>query len=101
VIDGVSAWAILTLQRFLYTHHLPKEEDCGEGLEVGEMARVANWFQTVALYERCMQKFRAGLNVGNVVALLVLAHDSGLAALEKTGMGCFEANAIVFQVCFL
>jgi len=36
--------------------------------------------------------------VGNVVVRLVLAHDSGLAALEEAGMCYFEANAIVFQV---
>ena len=37
VIEEVSAGAFRALQRFLYTHNLPEAEDCGEGLEVGEM----------------------------------------------------------------
>jgi len=106
MIEEVSAGAFRALQRFLYTNDLPEEEDCGEGLEVGEMARVADRFQALALYEHCVQKFREGLKVGNVVARLVQAHDIGLAVLEEAGMSFFEANAIVFQVrdfvyCFL
>ena len=50
------------------------------------------------LYKHCVHQFRDGLKVGNVVVRLVLAHDSGLAALEEAGMCYFEANAIVFQV---
>jgi hypothetical protein len=44
VIEEVRAGAFRVLQRFLYTHQLPGTEDCGEGLEVGEMARVADRF---------------------------------------------------------
>jgi len=98
VIEGVGAGAFRTLLRFLYTNILPDEEDCGEGLEAGEMARVADRFQAVALYKHCVLQFRDGLKVGNIVVRLVLAHDSGLAALEEAGIGYFEANAIVFQV---
>ena len=36
-----------------------------------------------------------------MVARLVLAQDSGLAALEEAGMGYFAANAIAFQVTLL
>jgi len=98
VIEGVSAGAFRTLLRFLYMHKLPEDEDCGEGLEMWEMARVADRFQAVAVYKHCVQQFRGGVTVGNVVARLVLAHDSGLAALEEAGMRYFEANAITFQV---
>ena len=98
VIEEVSAGAFRVLQRFLYTNCLPEEEDCGEGLEVGEMARVADRFQAVALYTHCMQKFVEGLQVGNVVARLVQAHDNGLPALEEAAMGFFEANTVLFQV---
>jgi len=101
VIDGVGAGAFRALLRFLYTHHLHEEEHFGEGLEVGEMARVADWFQEVVLYNHCVQKFREGLNVGNVVVRLVLAHDSGLAAREETSMSFFAANAIAFRVRLL
>jgi len=101
VIEGVSAGAFHTLLQFLYTNTMPEEEDCGEGLQAGEMARVADRFQAVALYKHCVQQFMAGLKVGNVLARLVLAHDSGLAALEEAGMGYFEANAIAFQVRLL
>jgi len=73
VIEGLSAGAFCTLLRFLYTHKLPEAENCGEGLEVGD----------------------------NVVARLVLAHDSGLEALEEAGMCYFQAHAIVFQVRLL
>jgi len=97
VIEEVSAGAFRALQRFLYTNDLPEEEDCGERLEVGEMARVADRFQAVVLYEHCVQKFREGLKVGNVVVRLVQAHDSGLEVLQEAAMSFFEANAVVFQ----
>ena len=48
-------------------HTLPKEEDCGEGLAVGEMARVEDWFQASEPYAHCVEQFREGLAVGNVV----------------------------------
>jgi len=98
VIKEVRAGAFRALLWFLYTHKLPKEEDCGEGLEVGEMARVADRFQALELYKHCVQRFKEGLKVGNVVARLVQAHDSGLVVLEEAAMGFFEANAVVFQV---
>jgi len=101
VIEEVSAGAFRALQRFLYTNDLPEEEDCGEGLEVGEMARVADRFQAVALYEQCVKKFREGLKVGNVVAQMVQAHDSGLEVLQEAAMSFFEANAVVFHVRFV
>ena len=98
MIKEVRAGAFRALLWFLYTHKLPKEEDCGEGLEVGEMARVADRFQALELYKHCVQRFKEGLKVGNVVARLVQAHDSGLVVLEEVAMGFFEANALVFQV---
>jgi len=98
VIKEVSAGAFRVLLRFLYTHKLPVEEDCGEGLEVGEMVRVADRFQAVALYKHCVEQFREWLTVNNVVARLVLAHDSGLAGLEEAAMEHFKTNALVFQV---
>ena len=98
MIEGVSVGAFRTLLWFLYVHKLPEEEDCGQGLEMGEMVRVVDRFQAVALYKHCVQQFKGGMAVGNVVARLVLAHDSGLAALEEAGMRCFEANATTFQV---
>jgi len=75
---------------------MPEKEDCGEGLELGDMVRVADRFQAVALYKQCVQQFREVLKVGSVVALLVLAHNSGLETLEEADMGSFEANAMVF-----
>jgi len=63
------------------------------------MVRVVDWFQVVALYKHCVQKFKEGLKVSNMVALLVQAHDNGLSALEQAGMGYFKVNAIAFQVC--
>jgi len=98
VIKDVRAGAFRALLRFLYTHGLPKKEDCGEGLEVEEMARMADRFQAVALYKHCVPQFREGLKVGNVVVRLAQAHDGGLAALEEAGMGYFKANAIAFGV---
>ena len=54
VIEQVSVGAFRALQRFLYTNYLPEEEDCGEGLEVWETARVVDRFQVVALYKHCV-----------------------------------------------
>jgi len=82
----------------LLQYALPEDEDWGEGLGVGEIVRVVDRFQAVALYEQSVQQFREGLKVGNVVEQLMLAHDSRLGALEETGIGFFEANTIVFQV---
>jgi len=98
VIKDVSAGAFRTLLRFLYAHTLPEEEDCGEGLAVGEMARVADRFQASELYVHCVVQFREGLAVGNVVARLVQAHDCGLAEMEEAAMEYFKANVLAFQV---
>ena len=98
VFEEVSAGAFRVLLQFLYMHRLPEEEDCGEGLEVGEMAQVADRFQALELYDHCVRQFKKELEVGNVVERLVQAHDSGLAVLEEAAMGYFEANALAFQV---
>jgi len=97
VIKDVSAGAFCVILQFLYTHTLPEEEDCGEGLTVGEMARVPDRFQASELYAHCMEQFSEAavcreappLAVGNVVAQLVQAHDSGLAGLEEAVMEYF------------
>jgi len=57
MIKDVSVGAFRVLLQFLYTHTLPEEEDCGEGLIVGEMTRVADWFQVIELYAHCMEQF--------------------------------------------
>ena len=101
VIKDMSAKAFRTLLRFLYAHALPEEEDCGEGLAVGEMARVADRFQASELYAHCVEQFREGLAVGNVVARLVQVHDSRLARLEEPAMEYFEANALSFKVRYI
>jgi len=98
MIKDVSAGAFRTLLRFLYAHTLPEEEDCGEGLAVGEMARVADRFQASELYAHCVEQFRERLAVGNVVVRLVQVHDSGLARLEEAAMEYFKANALSFKV---
>jgi len=98
VIKDVSAGAFRVLLKFLYAHTLPEEEDCGEGLAVGEMARVADRFQASELYAYCVEQFREGLMVGNDVERLVQAHDSGLAGLEEASMEYFKTNALAFQV---
>ena len=87
-----------TLLQFLYAHTLPGKEDCGEGLAVGEMARVSDQFQASELYAHCVEQFTEGLVVSNVVARLVQAHDSGLAGLEDPAIEYFTANALEFQV---
>ena len=98
VITDVSTGSFHTLLRFLFAHTLPEEEDCGEGLAVGAMARVADPFQVSELYVHCMEQFREGLSVGNVVARVVQAHDSGLAEFEAAAMEYFKANMLTFQM---
>jgi hypothetical protein len=44
VLEEVSSGAFRVLLEFLYANRLPEEEGCGQGLGVGEMARVANRF---------------------------------------------------------
>jgi len=75
VIEDVSAGAFRILLRFLYTHNLTEAEDCGEGLDVGEMARVADRFQAEKLYERCVWLFKKGLEMKNVMEKLVQVHN--------------------------
>jgi len=101
VIKDVSAGAFRVLLKFLYAHTLPEKEDCGEGLAVGEMVRVADRFQASELYALCVEQFMEGLVVGNVVARLVHAHDSGLAELQETSMDYFKANALAFEVSYV
>ena len=98
VIKEVSAGAFRVLLRFVYTHKLPEMEDCGEGLEAGEMAGAADRFQALELYERCVQLFREGLEVSNVMERLVLAHDSQLPALENTALAFVMSHRQAIQV---
>jgi len=98
VIKDVSAGAFRVQLQFLYSHMLPEEEDCRDRLTVGEMARVAVRFQASELYAHCVQLFREGLAVGNVVVRLVRAHDSRLTALEEAEIERFKANTLAFQV---
>ena len=86
------------LLRYLYTGEVPEGEDGGEGLAVGEMARVADRFQAGGLYEHCVGEFRGGLRVGNVVERLVVGRESGLEALEGAAMEYLKANVVAFQV---
>ena len=86
------------LLRYLYTQELPGAEDGGEGLVAGEMAKAADYFQAGELYEHCVEQFKGGLRVGNVVERLVQAHDSGLPMLEETALGFLKDNVLVFQV---
>ena len=85
MIEEVRAGAFRVLRRFPYLHQLPETEDCGENLEVGEMARVADRFQAVELCAHCVGQYTEGMaatplgmEVGNVELRLVLAHDPGL-----------------------
>jgi len=98
VIKDLSVGAFRTLLRFLYAHTLPEEEDCGERLSVGEMARASDQFQAREQYAHCVEQFTEGLVVSNVVARLVQAHDSGLAGLEDPAIKYFRASALEFQV---
>ena len=85
---------------YIYMHTLPKEKQCGEGLEVGQMALVADRFQVLEPYDQCEAQFKKELEVDNVVERLVQVHDNKLLALKDTdtAMGYFEANTVVFQV---
>ena len=73
-------------------------EDCGKGLAVGEMAKAADYFQAGGLFEHCVEQFKGGLRVGNVMERLVQAHDMKLEALEEAAMDFFKQNVLVFQV---
>ena len=97
-LEEVSAGALRVLLRYLYTQELPGAEDGGEGLATGEMAKAADYFQAGKLHEHCVEQFKGGLRVGNVVERLVEAHDSGVEALVKAAMDFLKANALSFQV---
>ena len=97
-MEEVRAGAFRVLLRYLYTGEVPEEEDCGEGLEAGEMARVADRFQARGLYEHCVGQFRGGLRVGNVVGRLVAGRERKLGDLEGAAMEFLRANVVAFQV---
>ena len=95
--EEVSAGALRVLLRYLYTQELPGAEDGGEGLVAGEMAKAADYFQAGELYEHCVEQFKGGLRVGNVVERLVYAHEHQLEALEAAAMAFIEENALLFH----
>ena len=97
-LEEVSAGAFRVLLRYLYTQELPAAEDCGEGLAVGEMAKAADYFQAGELFEHCVEQFKGGLRVGNVVERLVYAHDSQLEALQTAALEFLRAKAREFSV---
>jgi len=98
ILQEVSAPEFEMLLEYLYAHKLPEGEEWQAGPGSGEMSAVADCFQASGLYAHCVEKFRGGLWVGNVVARLVQAHDSWLVELEKAAMGYLKANALAFQV---
>ena len=51
-------------------------------------------------YEHCVEQFKGGLRVGNVVERLVYAHDHQLEALEEAASSFIQVNALSFQVSF-
>ena len=93
----LSAGAFQVLLRYLYTQELPATEDGGEGLAVGEMAKAADYFQAVELFEHCVEQFREGLRVGNVVERLVHAHDADMPVLKEAAMAFIQENALMFH----
>ena len=97
-LEGVSAGAFRVLLRYLYTQELPGAEDGGEGLATGEMAKAADYFQAGKLHEHCVEQFKGGLRVGNVVERLVEAHDSQLEALQDAALEFLRTNAHQFSV---
>ena len=86
------------LLRYLYTQELPGAEDGGEGLVAGEMAKAADYFQAGELFEHCVEQFKGGLRVGNVVERLVYAHDSQLEALQTAALEFLKTKARKFSV---
>ena len=97
----MSAGAFRVLLRYLYTQELPGAEDGGEGLAAGEMAKAADYFQAGGLFEHCVEQFKGGLRVGNVVERLVQAHDLKVEALEEAASSFIQDNALLFQVSLL
>ena len=98
--EEVSAGALRVLLRYLYTQELPGAEDGGEGLVAGELAKAADYFQAGELFEHCVEQFKGGLRVGNVVERLVQAHDLKVEALEEAASSFIQDNALLFQVSF-
>jgi hypothetical protein len=72
---NVSEPAFRVILRYFYTHELPESEDCGEGLEVGEMAKAADYYNAPVLCRRCVELFRLNLTPENLMQRLVQAHD--------------------------
>jgi DNA-binding beta-propeller fold protein YncE len=98
VLEDVSAEAFRVLLRYLYTQELPEEEECGERLQPGEMAKAADYFQAADLYEHCVEQFKGGLRIGNVVERFVQAHNTGLVVLEEAVIQYFKKNVLSFKV---
>ena len=67
------------------------------------MATVADYFQAGELFEHCVEQFKGGLRVGNVVERLVCVHDSEMPVLEEAAMAFIQENALLFHVspCFV
>jgi len=81
--DVGSGAAFRVLMRFMYTRALPATEDCGEELEAGEMAKMAEQFGVVELYEHCAGQFGKGLTAENAMERLAQVHTSGLVELQQ------------------
>lgn len=75
VLPNVSLKAFRVMLRYFYTHELPDSEDCGEGLGVGEMAKVADFYNVPVLLKRCVELFQLELTPKNLMQRLVLSHD--------------------------
>jgi len=98
VLEDVSAPEFERLLEYLYGNKLPEGEEWKAGPGRGEMAVVADRFQASGLYAHCVGYFGGGVKVGNVMARLVQARDSGLVELEEAAMEYLKANALAFQV---
>ena len=66
-------------------------------LAAAEMAKAADYFQAGELFEHCVEQFKGGLRVGNVVERLVQAHDLKLEVLAATAMEYLKGNVLAFQ----
>ena len=97
-LEGVSAVAFRVLLRYLYMQELPVTEDCGEGLAAGEMAKTADYLQAGEGYEHCVEQFKGGLRVGNVVELMVYAHDRCVEVLMEVALEFLKARIPSLQV---
>ena len=97
VLEEVSAGTFQVLLEFLYANRLPEEEGCGQGLEAGEMVKVADRFQATGLYEHCLEQFREWMEVGTAMERLVQAHVSGLEELQTAAMEYVLRNYSAIQ----